>query len=497
MSLFISCTKKEEKEELINWARKGDMPTGRCSLGVVEVNGKIYAIGGEGDNQISNIVEEYDPETDTWIKKADMPTKRKTLGTAEVNGKIYAIGGYNFKDEELTTVEEYDPETDTWTKKADMPTKRDGLGVIEANGKIYAIGGYNNEEGYLSIVEEYDPKTDTWAKKADMFSKRDGFGVVKADGKIYTVGGYYDKKGGNLNIVEEYDPETDTWTEKADMPTKRSKLGVAEVNGKIYAVGGAKLSHKTAFDIVEEYDPKTNTWIEKENMPIQRKELGVVETGGKIYVIGGYTGTGVVSYVEVYTLTNTLGKITYKITESSFTEKDLKGTINILKERLTELGYKGVNLHMENGNEIKLEIPNVKVAELEDVSKLLAKKGEVKFFDIKGNIIITDKNIKNIEVVSEKETLKPGIVLEFDKEGKEILSKTTTKIAKAEKEKDKILAIVIDDEIISTPWVTEPIIDGKVVMLGYERNEIKRLVSLMKSKTLPISIEKINTAIEE
>jgi len=42
------------------WTRKADMPTARASLSTSAVNGKIYAIGGVGNNSVLSTVEEYD-----------------------------------------------------------------------------------------------------------------------------------------------------------------------------------------------------------------------------------------------------------------------------------------------------------------------------------------------------------------------------------------------------------------------------------------------------
>jgi len=193
--------------------------------------------------------EEYDPATDTWTTKADMPTARAVLGVVEVNGKIYAIGGSSGN---TSAVEEYDPETDTWTTKADMPTGRYGLGVVEVNGKIYAIGGY---DGYLSTVEEYNPATDTWTTKADMPTARAHLGAAEVNGKIYAIGGY---NGGFLSTVEEYNPTTDTWTTKEDMPTARNRLGVVEASGKIYAIGGYNNSNGS-LSTVEVFSPPTSS----------------------------------------------------------------------------------------------------------------------------------------------------------------------------------------------------------------------------------------------
>ena len=81
------------------WVEKSDMPTPRSWLSTSIVNGKIYAIGGHVWIAKQNVwqpistVEEYDPITNTWARKADMPTERGLLSTSAVNGKIYAIGG--------------------------------------------------------------------------------------------------------------------------------------------------------------------------------------------------------------------------------------------------------------------------------------------------------------------------------------------------------------------------------------------------------------------
>ena len=175
--------------EVGTWTKKADMPIARSCLSTNVINGKIYAIGGGADMNISSTVEEYDPATDTWTKKKDMPTARNSLSTSVVNGKIYAIGGLSTPTSSTSTVEEYDPTTDTWTKKASMPTARGVLSTSAVNGKIYAIGGMTGRPAGLSTVEVYDPATDTWTKKADMLTARCGLSTSMVNGYIYAIGG--------------------------------------------------------------------------------------------------------------------------------------------------------------------------------------------------------------------------------------------------------------------------------------------------------------------
>jgi RNA polymerase sigma factor (sigma-70 family) len=292
-SVFFLAPKVNKDE----WARKADMPSARWCY-TVEVNGKIYAIGGTPDNVNSiSLVEEYNPKTDTWIKKADMPTPRDWLSVSVANGKIYAIGGMvRPAGTLLSTVEEYDPSLDKWVRKSDMPTPRCGFADSILDGKIYIIGGWG--PGYISIVEEYDPILDKWTKKADMPTAKEPQACA-VNGKIYVIGGFKDSKG--IAVVEEYDPKLDVWTKKTDMPTARGCFGISTVKGKIYAIGGT-LDLNQIYSVVEEYDPLSDKWTKKTDMKVARAYVSASVFDGKIYVIGGITLPAVMtSVVEEYT----------------------------------------------------------------------------------------------------------------------------------------------------------------------------------------------------
>ena len=270
------------------WTQKANMPTTRLALSSSVVNGKIYAIGGRADG---NLTAEYDPATDTWTTQNRMPTARFCFATGVVDGKIYAIGGTTGPGTTHATrvaTEEYNPVTDIWTKKTAIPTGRWGHAACVVDGKIYAIGGVPGDPWitHLRTVEAYDPLTDTWTKKADMPTARGFFSASVVDVKIYAIGGALASKT-MLSTVEVYDPVTDTWTTKTPMPTARSFHAAAVVNGKIYAIGGGTHTPSRGYSAVEAYDPATDTWTTETDMPakICYHSTGVVD--GKIYAFGG------------------------------------------------------------------------------------------------------------------------------------------------------------------------------------------------------------------
>lgn len=278
ISLSQTPNNKKEAEEDFNifdlfvddmeWSERASMHVPRSGLGVVQIEGKIYAIGGYNGKYL-NIVEEYDPLANEWVQKTDMPTSRSDFGIAVANGKIYAIGGHNKENRNLNVVEEYNPKTDTWTTKKNMLTSRWGLTACECDGKIYAIGGHENWE-----VEEYDPVKNNWIRKRYNMDLVCNSASVSADGKIYVIGGaiytghyeeykpipwlpmteYYEDRY-YIDSIYEYTPISDEWVEVAKLNCPREKLSAAILNNMIFIIGGfGEIDTKENNDKYEKYE---------------------------------------------------------------------------------------------------------------------------------------------------------------------------------------------------------------------------------------------------
>ncbi|MEM2098697.1 MAG: hypothetical protein QXU99_02980 [Candidatus Bathyarchaeia archaeon] len=283
-----------------SWVSKAPMQEARAGLGVVVVNGKIYAIGGSNSsgfmpsipgcavlfnkdiNGITGVIEEYDPATDSWIYRESMPTPRMLFATAVYQNKIYCIGGKTSSG--ITGVNEvYDPATDTWENKTSMPTARYGLTANVVNGKIYLIGGYPNR----TINEVYDPVTDSWTTKTPVPTPLTfGFDTTTSavfNNKVYVIGGLSQDQNYSLNQI--YDTETDKWSYGASPPSSVGGGAAAATSGvlapkRIYVFGVASN---------QIYDPKTDSWTTAADLPTDRYNFGVAAINDTFYVIGGHT----------------------------------------------------------------------------------------------------------------------------------------------------------------------------------------------------------------
>jgi len=274
-----------------SWNTKALMNYPRQNLGVIAVEGQIYAIGGHRLNDASNIGgmnERYDPKTDKWTELASMPTPMSNFAIATYQGKIYCIGStppnmYG-RGETYSMNEVYDIDTDSWSTKTALPvadTKFHKAYVIDEN--IFVLADCD--------LFMYDPATNLWTAKTSipeesLFSSVTSFVV---DNKILVVDVF---KLENFTLATKtlvYDPYTDLWSERANPPFTTIS-GTVGVTSGIYApqrvyIFSSNLIENTTSTLV--YDPAKDTWSVSEGMPTMRYACGAAAVDDVLYVVGG------------------------------------------------------------------------------------------------------------------------------------------------------------------------------------------------------------------
>jgi N-acetylneuraminic acid mutarotase len=310
-----------------SWTSKAPIPQGKSDFGLVVVNGKIYAIGGQILNYVSswtrgfsgtresvNSHYEFNPAADKWISRPTMPTPRHSFATVVYEDNIYCIGGvknlvsYGSRVTATTTaVEAFNLSTNKWENKTSMPTRRDYFATMVYEDDIYCVSEGKNEvyniatdtwqtkapmpfneswttanvvnsKLYLtfdSLMYVYDPATDSWTTEAPI--QTENYGTVSAviDDKIYVI---------SANLTQIYDTETNTVRLGAPPPPNFSGGIVLTTTGemapkRIYILG----------ETPEVYDPEADSWTIGAKMPIARSHVGFAVVNDKIYAIGGNT----------------------------------------------------------------------------------------------------------------------------------------------------------------------------------------------------------------
>ncbi|ODM27923.1 Kelch repeat-containing protein [Acetivibrio mesophilus] len=155
-------TVEEYNPSTKQWKLVANIPTPRDNFATAVVNGEIYVIGGfytngTNTNAKCSIVEKYNPSTNRWTRVADMSTTRSGLSAVEVNGKIYALGGAENLGGNTYVTEEYDVASNKWKTVAYSGIAREGFTASVVNNKIYTMGGWDSTVRIIDIVEEFIP----------------------------------------------------------------------------------------------------------------------------------------------------------------------------------------------------------------------------------------------------------------------------------------------------------------------------------------------------
>ena len=297
LGLTVSTVLAQADEERGQWHRAAPAPIKRTEVAAATVQDNIYVVGGFEKLSLGNVlnlsitpsVEVYDPATDQWTTKTPMPMGLHHVGIGEVGGRLYVIGGYRQSGlnvwHPVATVYAYDPASDSWSERLPMPTARGALSVTVHEGKLYAIGGYDRSAN-IAAVEVYDPDQNVWTSRAPLPTPRDHLATATVSGKVYAIGGRLNGDfHRNLSVTECYDPATDQWTRVADLPTARSGITASVVDDRIYVFGGE--GGDGTFRENEVYDPAHDVWRAMAPMPSGRHGLGSAVVRGQIHVLDG------------------------------------------------------------------------------------------------------------------------------------------------------------------------------------------------------------------
>ncbi|XP_049315425.1 kelch-like protein 3 [Bactrocera dorsalis] len=222
--------------------------------GTILKYGNLLFIGGY-NGATYNIVRCWNIRNKIWYYFQDMVQARNNHCVVELNGKIYAIGGRDGKNV-LSSVERYTISVG-WKFVNRLIVGRFRAGAVTLNGKIYVMGGSNGNTG-LNSVECYNPDSNTWTSCADMT----GYfaGIAAHNGHIYVLG-----NGDGCRPVERYDPHQDTWSQICSLGVGGGNIACVTLDNRLWAIGGkSKSAGKTCVSV---FDEEIFCWLESGSLP--------------------------------------------------------------------------------------------------------------------------------------------------------------------------------------------------------------------------------------
>ncbi len=280
-----------ESQTKAKWVTLPDMPTARSSLAVVAFKNEIFALGGENERGILDVVEVFTPETGKWSRESPMPWGAADIQAGVIGNKIYIPGGRLVSEDISSTLSVFDLTNNVWTRGANLPApvSRYTLAVLE--DRLYLFGGWDGQQ-FLDTVLIYDPLFDEWREGSNMSEPRADAAAAVIDDEIHLLGGF--NQDGALDLYQVYtlsqnSSEANPWRQEGPLPEPRSGMGAAAVIDVIYLVGGQGKGESTL--PTWGHLTKTKEWL-KIPAPADENitELRLVLLDTEIYALGGQIG---------------------------------------------------------------------------------------------------------------------------------------------------------------------------------------------------------------
>lgn len=290
--------------QVARWTVRAPLAEPRSRLAVVADATRLYAIGGETADGVSDQLALFDPVANEWSAGPAKPAAVANIAAVFLDGRIYVPGGVTVGGDVTSTVEIYDVQAATWTARAALPAPRAAYALAATGGKLYLFGGWDGTT-YRAETFIYDPQADAWTAGTPMAKPRAFLAAAPLDGLIYVVGGYDGQR--ELDTVAVYDPAAGgtaggSWSARAALTQGRGGLGLVALGARLYAIGGGWAAPLT---FNEQYDVQTAAWSRiGSGTPVtgQWRTLGLAALGGKLYAIGGWSGSYLASVEEYQAL---------------------------------------------------------------------------------------------------------------------------------------------------------------------------------------------------
>jgi protein-export SecD/SecF family membrane protein len=171
--------------------------------------------------------------------------------------------------------------------------------------------------------------------------------------------------------------------------------------------------------------------------------------------------------------------------------KIMDQTQEVIRRRVDAMGLTEPNIVREGTNRIRVELPGV--SDAQDAIKAIGQTAQLQFVKVDGTVILTGDQVKNAELTFDSKTDKPAVALEFNSNGTEAFRLGTKEVAQMASP-NNIMAIVLDDEVISAPRVDSEIAGGTAIIVGsFTVDEASNLAALIRGGALPVDLVEVQT----
>jgi len=171
------------------------------------------------------------------------------------------------------------------------------------------------------------------------------------------------------------------------------------------------------------------------------------------------------------------------------TDDEMTQFLEVMRKRVDAFGLNEPVIQREGSDRLIIELAGID--DPENAIATLGRTAKLEFRDPSGTIILTGSELKNAVAQIDSTSGSPEIILSFNAEGTQKFGAATARLV------GEPIIIYLDGEIISSPAVNEPIMDGNASISGgfatYE--DAANTATLLRSGALPVGIEVLSKTI--
>lgn len=226
---------------------------------VCVVDNFMYTCGGKYDSNDNNDIAtarcfRYDPRFDTWYELTSMNEARKDFVLIAYKKKLFAIGGQD-ENNVMCSVESFDIEKNDWEPQSPVSYAVYNHAGALLQGLIFICGG-RKFTGHCKDVMCFSPDKDQWKEETPLMFSRSNHSMLEVKDYIYVIGGSIDDPYGfsvAVTSIERFCLDSRQWT-LCEAQLNIREAGACTLDGKIYIIGGINGQHYYS-DLVQCYDP--------------------------------------------------------------------------------------------------------------------------------------------------------------------------------------------------------------------------------------------------
>ncbi|MGB9920119.1 MAG: protein translocase subunit SecD [Moorellales bacterium] len=173
------------------------------------------------------------------------------------------------------------------------------------------------------------------------------------------------------------------------------------------------------------------------------------------------------------------------------TDEDMRQLQMVIRQRVDELGVTEPLIQRQGADRLIVELAGVK--DPDEAVRLIGKTAMLEFKTYDGKVVVTGAELKDARPGRHPYTNEPIVELEFNAEGARKFGEVTQELVQQYGENDprRRIAIYLDQELLTNPFVRSAITTGKADIEGgfASFDEAAELAALLRGGALPVNVD--------